>query len=227
VQRPCSVPPACRGNLQEGVCTCFPPSLRFPPLREGNRVKRGFGSPCLQGEPASAPLLKVPPAGARGTERRLGSPRCARGTCRRGFRIFSPSVRFPPLTRGEPRVFAPLRAVPPACEGNLQQEVVFLPPSVRFPPLTRGEPREAQSRFPLLSGGTCRRGFGTHPPALRAGEFTVSYKHSTPPTTQAGGAGALRKEARYDESHLLPQTAWGEGAGKRGLTPSTEGEQHL
>ena len=32
MQRPCSVPPACRGNLQEGVCTCF------PPLCEGNRV---------------------------------------------------------------------------------------------------------------------------------------------------------------------------------------------
>ena len=41
-----------------------------------------------------APLLEVPPAGARGTEHRLGSPRCARGTCRRGF-------RFPPLREGK------------------------------------------------------------------------------------------------------------------------------
>ena len=41
----------------------LPPSFRFPPLREGNHVGvwfprfargtvRGFGSPCLQGEPA-------------------------------------------------------------------------------------------------------------------------------------------------------------------------------
>jgi hypothetical protein len=28
----------------------LPPSVRFPPLREGNRA--GFGSPCGQGEPA-------------------------------------------------------------------------------------------------------------------------------------------------------------------------------
>ena len=28
-----------------------PPSLRFPPLREGNQAARPFGSPCVQGEP--------------------------------------------------------------------------------------------------------------------------------------------------------------------------------
>jgi hypothetical protein len=28
-----------------------PPSCRFPPLREGNRAARPFGSPCSQGEP--------------------------------------------------------------------------------------------------------------------------------------------------------------------------------
>jgi hypothetical protein len=57
----------------------LPPSFRFPPLREGNHVGvwfprlargtvRGFGSPCLQGEPAGggsknsarrAPRLRV------------------------------------------------------------------------------------------------------------------------------------------------------------------------
>jgi hypothetical protein len=29
----------------------MPPSCRFPPLREGNREARLFGSPCVQGEP--------------------------------------------------------------------------------------------------------------------------------------------------------------------------------
>ena len=62
-----SVPPACRGNLKEGVIghTCFcelwlrdwyytnrasevhqlPPSFRFPPLREGNRERRAYSVP--------------------------------------------------------------------------------------------------------------------------------------------------------------------------------------
>jgi DNA mismatch repair protein MutS len=38
----------CWGNQTE-LPTFDPPSLRFPPLREGNRA--GIGSPCLQGEP--------------------------------------------------------------------------------------------------------------------------------------------------------------------------------
>ena len=29
----------------------YPPSCRFPPLREGNHAARPFGSPCGQGEP--------------------------------------------------------------------------------------------------------------------------------------------------------------------------------
>ena len=61
-----SVPPACRGNLKEGVSTAvfcelwfgdwyhtnraskvhyLPPSFRFPPLREGNRERRAYSVP--------------------------------------------------------------------------------------------------------------------------------------------------------------------------------------
>jgi hypothetical protein len=56
---------------RRGSCWILPPSVRFPPLREGNRVGRGFGSPCLQGEPAGG-----------------------------GLHLFPPSVRFPPLCEG-------------------------------------------------------------------------------------------------------------------------------
>jgi hypothetical protein len=52
----------------------LPPSFRFPPLREGNRVGR-MGSPAARGEPRGA----------------HGFPRCARGT-RRGS--------VPPARRG-------------------------------------------------------------------------------------------------------------------------------
>jgi len=44
--------------LAMGVGLSFSPSLRFPPLREGNRTQgRELGSPCLQGETAGGGLL--------------------------------------------------------------------------------------------------------------------------------------------------------------------------
>jgi hypothetical protein len=39
-------PPLCEGNR-----VFLPPSVRFPPLCEGNRATPMFGSPCFQGEP--------------------------------------------------------------------------------------------------------------------------------------------------------------------------------
>jgi len=44
--------------LAMGVGLSLHPSLRFPPLREGNRTRgRELGSPCLQGEPKGGGLL--------------------------------------------------------------------------------------------------------------------------------------------------------------------------
>jgi hypothetical protein len=122
-----------------------------------------FGSPCLQGEPKGG-----------------------------GLHLFPPSVRFPPLTRGEP-----ISLVPPAFRGNLQEGVcTCFPPSVRFPPLREGNHAKHSLGSPCLQGEPAGGGSELIPPLTRAGEFTVSYKHPTPPTTQAGGAGALRKEGR-------------------------------
>ena len=64
-------PPPFTGEVGRGACrktnaktliipiarsefTIAPPSLRFPPLREGNQAARLFGSPCGQGEPYGA-----------------------------------------------------------------------------------------------------------------------------------------------------------------------------
>jgi hypothetical protein len=48
-----------------------PPSLRFPPLREGNREESGAGSPASRGEPRRG-TRSVPPAGRGNLEEGVG-----------------------------------------------------------------------------------------------------------------------------------------------------------
>jgi hypothetical protein len=86
--------------------TVLPPSLRFPPLREGNPVGEG-SSPLREGNPVGA----VPPAG--------------RGNLQEGVQTIHPSA-VPPAGRGNlqegVQTIHP-SAVPPAGRGNLQEGV--------------------------------------------------------------------------------------------------------
>jgi hypothetical protein len=79
--------------------TVLPPSLRFPPLREGNPVGEG-SSPLREGNPVgegSSPLREGNPVGA--------VPPAGRGNLQEGVQTIHPS------------------AVPPAGRGNLQEGV--------------------------------------------------------------------------------------------------------
>jgi hypothetical protein len=87
----------------------LPPSLRFPPLREGNRV--GAGSPLRREE---SQIGAVPPAG--------------RGNLQEGVQTIHPSA-VPPAGRGNlqegVQTIHP-SAVPPAGRGNLQKGVQII-----------------------------------------------------------------------------------------------------
>jgi predicted helicase len=89
----------------------LPPSLRFPPLREGNRAGRRFEFPrfargTAQGAGSSSPASRGEPPPR--------FPLPAGGTCRRGY-----TVSLCPASREESSP-----SVPPACRGNLQEGVV-------------------------------------------------------------------------------------------------------
>jgi hypothetical protein len=87
----------------------LPPSLRFPPLREGNRV--GAGSPLRREE---SQIGAVPPA--------------SRGNLQEGVQTIHPSA-VPPAGRGNlqegVQTIHP-SAVPPAGRGNLQEGVQII-----------------------------------------------------------------------------------------------------
>ena len=121
----------------------FPPSFRFPPLREGNRARvrfpllaggtcrRGFGlcPRCARGTALGTgsvfpPSLRFPPL-REGNRVGVGfglCPRFARGTEWGLGSVFSPSLRFPPLREGNRERHA--YSVPPACRGNLKEGVI-------------------------------------------------------------------------------------------------------
>ena len=89
-------------------------------------------------------------------------------------------VQFPPANmRGTVQSTV---SVPPDFRGNLiptAQSKFTIAPLLQVPPASRGEPSGARVRFPLLAGGTCRRGFGTHPPTNARG--TERGAGSVPP----------------------------------------------
>jgi hypothetical protein len=95
----------------------FPPSLRFPPLREGNQVGEG-SSPLREGNQVgegSSPLREGNQVGA--------VPPAGRGNLQEGVQTIHPS------------------AVPPAGRGNLQEGVQTIHPSA-VPPAGRGNLKE-------------------------------------------------------------------------------------
>jgi hypothetical protein len=103
--------------------TVFPPSLRFPPLREGNPVGEG-SSPLREGNPVgegSSPLREGNPVGEGSSPLREGNP-VGEGSS--------------PLREGNQ-----VGAVPPAGRGNLQEGVQTIHPSA-VPPAGRGNLQE-------------------------------------------------------------------------------------
>jgi hypothetical protein len=110
--------------------TVFPPSLRFPPLREGNQVGEG-SSPLREGNQVgegSSPLREGNQVGEGSSPLREGNPVGAvppagRGNLQEGVQTIHPS------------------AVPPAGRGNLREGVQTIHPSA-VPPAGRGNLRE-------------------------------------------------------------------------------------
>jgi hypothetical protein len=98
-----------------GQSSQLPPSLRFPPLREGNQATRPLGSPCGQGEPeGGGPYFSLIFANC-------GSAIGIIPIARSEFTI-APLLEVPPASRGEPR----RGSVPPARMGNLKEGVYTL-----------------------------------------------------------------------------------------------------
>ena len=122
------------------------------------------GQPALACCVRSTPCCKTPPA-VRGQQRGCYSCPTARESLGAAGKVdngLPPSLRFPPLTRGEPsgaqvRFLLLTRGEPSGAQ-------------VRFLPLTRGEPSGAWVRFPLPAGGTLRRGLDSEATPLREGK---------------------------------------------------------
>ena len=129
----------------------------------------GFLQACLLAEPPSRAFL--PPCER---DARAPSPRCAGNA---GVPSATPTARektYPSNT-------------------NRASEVHQLPPSCRFPPLREGN--RARVRFPLLAGGTLRRGFSFIRTFVNSGsaigiipiawsEFTIAPLLQVPPASR-------------------------------------------
>jgi hypothetical protein len=91
----------------------------------------------------------------------------------------------------------------------------LFPPLLKVPPASRGEPSGARVRFPLLAGGTSRRGFGTHPPASR-GEPRIGVQGEPAGADKGTSLGFAVGRVR-PLSALTPSpspTAWERGAAR-------------
>jgi hypothetical protein len=129
--------------------------LQVPPASRGEPSGVGKVPPASRGEPSG--VGKVPPA-SRGEPSGVGKvPPASRGEA-------SGVGKVPPASRGEP---SGVGKVPPASRGE-PSGVGKVPPASRgepsgvgkVPPASRGEPSVARGVwFPLLAGGTLRRGF--------------------------------------------------------------------
>jgi hypothetical protein len=191
----------------------LPPSLRFPPLREGNPVGAG-SSPLREGNPVgagSSPLREGNPVGEGSSPLREGNPVGAvppagRGNLQEGVQTIHPS------------------AVPPAGRGNLQEGVqVILALGALFWGVDRllateyarlitwvpsrtallGTVFSVWAMYALLRGATGRR-WGWL--ALGGGLYLLALGSYEQPVTLVGVVGALAFWRRRDWG------IWGAGA---------------